>query len=182
MVPPGKSLCEEGWKWSLISKFSCSAPPAFPKHLLWARSCGIHAGKQECSPSPPTTASKPLHFALCLLWDAAGRVSAFPELLYFPAELHRCDACRELEAFQLDGSLGENRNLSGAAQGKREQSPSPGTGCRAASETETVPACVPKPQSHCQPHSEGTHRTGPHCNQAQPAPPALPEERSTPRP
>lgn len=86
--------------------YFCSAvqqPPAFPNHLPWARSCGIHAGQQGCSPPPLTTA---LHLALCLLWD--GCVSAFPELLYFPAKLCRCDACRGLGAFQLDG---ENRNL-----------------------------------------------------------------------
>lgn len=38
---------------------------------------------------------------------------------------------------------------------------------------------MPKLCSHCQPHTGGTHRTSPHCHQAQPAPPAPPGKHST---
>lgn len=112
-----KSVFEEGWKQSLISKLRCSPKgsitaavqqlPLFPKQPLRVRACGICTGWQGRSPSPPTTASKPSLLAPRPLRDTAGWISAFPEGLHFPAKLCRCNACRGLGAFPLDGVGGE---------------------------------------------------------------------------
>lgn len=56
------------------------------------------------------------------LRDTASRVSGFPESLHFLAKLCRCDACRGLGAFPLDG-VQEKIQTSAAMHKGRERNP-----------------------------------------------------------
>lgn len=113
------------------SSLSSAAPPGGRVLLLFSSFqpspnslCGpgawIRRGQQEHSPSPPTTASKPLLLTPRLLWDAARQVSTFPKSLHFPAIACRCDACRGLGAFPLDGVRAKTET-SAALPGERER-------------------------------------------------------------
>lgn len=179
LVPPGKSLCEEGWKWSPISKFSCSAASSLSQtpsvgQLLWdsCRAAGMQPTTSYHSLKAPVPCSLP---TVGCRWMSF----CFSRIAVFPCKTVQVQCLQGTQGFPGRCGVRGKTEISVALHREREQSPSPGTGCRAASETDTVLACVPKLCSHCQQHSEGTHRTGPHCNQAQPAPPALPGKHST---